>query len=526
MSGNVSRRELAKGGLAAGLTVGALSTGLVACGSGSDDGTTSTGAKAAGGGSVAPQGPRGTIVIGNAEPPTSAQWDPHAAFGLADYQVWTLVYETLLSYDVNRRLVGGLARSWRRLSPTRLRMTLREGARFSDGSPLTSHDVKASVERIAKPGSDLALAIALPEGATVEVKDELTFDLVTPDVYGPLENSLVSVSIVSRRDAANPGAFKQRPLGSGPYTFVGYENNVVTLRANPGYWGGRPGADGVKIAYIQDPSARLNALMTGQIDIYTRADSIVLDEVRGNPAFNVTDVSPASQFFYIPQFDTALRDVRVRQAIAYAIPRRAIAQDIMKINPPALSSLPAAAQGFRPLEPSFDLDVERAKALLAEAGHGDGLTLTLASANAFQHQERIDQLVKSSLEAIGVTVEIEKLETGTFRSGYSDYALSMNALGTAGDPSWIFTFFVPPVAKAVLKWDSQKEFVPLIDAQLQTLGAEREKAIDAAAQYLWENQIFIYLTDDIWYTVVNSRISDYARVTTEGEPLLWKARVA
>lgn len=523
---HLTRREFSERGIrygaAAGL-LGGLGTALAACGGSSEGGaataTTSAGATGAG------AGRGGTITIGNAEPPTSAQWDPHAAFGLADYQTWSLVYDTLLAYDSAGELVGQLAESWKRLSPTRLRVRLRRGVHFSDGSPLTAADVKASIERISAPGSELALASKLPEGATVEVRGDHELDIVTREPFGPLEGALVVVSIVSRRDAARPEVFKRRPLGSGPYTFVEYRNNRITLRANPRYWRGKPGSDGVVLSYIQDPSARLNALLTGQIDVYTRADSIVLDEVEGNQDFYVNDTSPASNFFYIPQFDTALRDVRVRQAIAHAIPREEIARSIMRICPPALSSLPAASKGFRALEPRFELDLDRARALLKEAGHQGGLSITLASASVFAHQEQVDQLVKASLEQVGVSVEIKKLESGTFRSNFTQYGLSMNALDTPGDPNFIFSFFRPSIAREVLKWDSA-EFMPLVEAQRRTIGAKRQATIDAAARYLWENQILIYLTDDIWYTVVNRRVSGYERSTVEGEPLLWKAQVA
>ncbi len=504
----------------------AAALGLSACGGSSGDG----GATAKDGGASAPASKLasdngGTIVIGNAEPPTSAQWDPAAAFGLADYQTWSLVYNTLLSYDSHGKLVGQLAKAWKRESPTKLSVTLQPDVKFSDGTPLTARDVKASIERITAPDSTLALASKLPVDTKVDVTDDTHLTIVTPKPFGPLEGSLVVVSIISAKDAANPSVFKKRPLGSGPYTFVSYSNNTVSLKANPRYWEGKPGAQQVKLQYIQDPSARLNALLTGQVDIMTRADSTAVDQLKNNKSFTVNSTSPASNFFYIPQFNTALKDVRVRQAIAYALPRKQIAKDIMKINPPALSSLPAAAKGFKPLQPSFDQDPEKAKALLKAAGFGKGLKITLASATAFAHQDQVDQLVKATLSQVGIDVEIKKLETGSFRSNFTQYGLSMNALDTPGDPNFIFAFFRPSIAKEVLQWDS-KEFMPLVDAQRETVGAGRQAAIDAAAEYLWKNQILIYLTDDIWFTPVNARISGYERSTVEGEPLLWKAKIA
>ncbi|ADB48929.1 ABC transporter substrate-binding protein [Conexibacter woesei] len=521
----VSRRAFLNEGAAWGLSastvgrllaVGAAPAGLLAgCG------TDSESASGGGGGG----GAAGIIAIGNAEPPTSAYWDPHAQFGMADTQLWSLTYDMLLSYDKSGRVVGGLARRWHRTSPQRMRLELREDARFQDGAPVLAKDVKASLDRLGDPESRLVLSAYATPGMRVEVIDEHTIEIVTPRPFGPLESALTLFAIAPARDIAQPDVFRERPLGSGPFRFVRYKNNVVELVANERYWRGKPASRGVELRYIADPEARLNALLTGAIDIYTRGSSLTLDATKKD-GYHVTTTGPASQLIYIPQHNTELSDPRVRQAIAHAIDRRAIAKSLIRIDPPARSSLPAGTDGFRPLAPSFEYDPDKARRLLADAGHANGLKITMASSNLVTHQPAIDQLVKSWLEEVGIEVELRTLETGTFRSSYNQYALSFNALGTMNpDPDSLLTFFRPVVAQAALNLDDPK-IGRLLQRTRETTGAARRAAIDAYASYLWQNQIMIYVTDDIWFTVVNPKLRNYHRTPQQGEPLLWRASKA
>ena len=89
-------------------------------------------------------GPSGSVVYGNAEPPTSNYWDPAAGFGLVDEQVASLVHDSLLAFDAEGGIGGGLATEWEVTSDRTVRLTLREGVSFHDGTPLTAEDVKAS----------------------------------------------------------------------------------------------------------------------------------------------------------------------------------------------------------------------------------------------------------------------------------------------------------------------------------------------------------------------------------------------
>ena len=462
----------------------------------------------------------GTLIYGNPEPPTSARWDPQAAFGLADQQTWSMVYDTLLTNDSQGNILPHLATSWKLTSPTTIEMTLRRGVHFHDGTPLTANDVKATLERVANPvNSDLAYSsFVIP--LTVHVVDDYHFTIVLSKPYGPFTNSLVLLSIIRAKDAANPTIFKSAAIGSGPFRFTRYVNNSIYLTANKNYWGGPVGPAAVTLTYIEDPDARRNALLTGEVNVFTRASSIDLDAVAGNSAYRVTTVSPVSQYLYLLQFNTPLKDVRLRQALAYAVDRRTIATKIIQIDPPAMSSLTATTLGFRPLEP-FDYLPTKARELVKAAGYPHGLDLTFATSALMPHQMDIDQLVAGTyLADVGIRTSLRTLETGAFRSDWPQYAISFNTIGIAGkDPDPLVSFFSPGTTKAVLHFVDPK-LTQLLDNERFTEGSGRLTAINQLAEYLWDNQTCLFIADDVWHTIYSSKWK-YERAPLSGEPLAW-----
>lgn len=134
-SGTMTRRDAFKRAMALGLSLSAAVALLSEA--------TLSGASAQGTPGAAPSG---TLVIANAEPPTSAQWDSYTVFGLVDAQVASLVHDSLLGYDnADGTIVGHLATAWEMTEPTKMTLTLREGVTFHDGTPVTANDVKAAI---------------------------------------------------------------------------------------------------------------------------------------------------------------------------------------------------------------------------------------------------------------------------------------------------------------------------------------------------------------------------------------------
>jgi len=468
--------------------------------------------------------PAGKLTYGNAEPPTSNYWDPAAGFGLVDEQVASLVHDTLVAFDDKGVLQPSLATSWKRLSPTTVSATLRTDAKFHDGTPVTAEDVKASFDRLGL--GKLAQSMLVVEGLKVDIKSPTEIEIVSPKPFGVIENAMAFVKILPKANIDNPDNFKKGALGSGPYKFVSYTGNDVTLEANADYWGGAPKIQTIVFRYIEDGQARINALLDGQVDILTRVSSEDIGRVKDNAAFSIVDESPPAQIVGLVQHNGPFKDVKLRQALAYAVDREAIAKSIGGgLNPVGFSALPTSTPFYQPLEPKFGYDPEKAKALVAEV-NPDGVDITMATTTLVPNQIEIDQAIAASLEQVGFRPKVERLEVGAFRSSYNTYDLTLNTLASFNnDADFILGLYTGGAAEAIWHLKDDK-IVELIAAQRAASGDERQAALTAAAQYLWDNQATLYLSDEKWHFIVSDRVKDYVRAPLVGEALAAKASVS
>ncbi|MGB4135294.1 MAG: ABC transporter substrate-binding protein [Microbacterium sp.] len=470
------------------------------------------------------EGSSSQVVVANAEPPTAAYWDPSASFGLVDEQVASLVFDTLFLMDPSGAIKPNLATEWTRVSDTELTVTIRDGVKFHDGTDLTADDVVASLNRLMAGDGKLGKAILLTKGAATA--DGNTVTIKTDAPFGPLENSLAVVPIISKKDAANPDAFKTGANGSGPYKFVSYKGDDITLEANADYWAGAPKIGKIILRYIADADARQNALIAGQADIATRVGPSYVTAIKKESGFHVETVSPPSQIVTLYQHNGPLADPKVRQALAYAVDREAIAKNLMDgVNKVGFNGVPTTVEGYKPSDEKYEYNPEKAKQLLAEAGK-TGLTLTMATSTLVPNQLEIDQAIVQYLKDVGVQVDVKQLEVGEFRTSYNQYDLSMNTLASFNnDASFILAIFAGATGEAVAHL-KDPELDKLVAAQDSTVGSARADAIDAAASYLWDNQMTLWLTDETWSTIVNDRVQGYQRAPLVGERLLADANLA
>ena len=469
--------------------------------------------------------PSGAIVYGNAEPPTSNYWDPAAGFGLVDEQVASLVHDTLIAFDVDGNMQPSIATAWELVGDKQVNLTIRDDVMFHDGTPLTAEDVKASIDRLG--AGQLAQSMVATPGIIATVTSPTTLEVVSPTAFGVVLNMLAFVKILPKANIDNPDNFKSGALGSGPYKFVSYSGNDVVLEANPDYWGGAPKIQSVTFRYIEDAQARINALLAGQVDILTRVSSEDLARVEGNADFYVNGQTPPAQIIAIYQHNGPLGDLKLRQAIAHAIDREGIAKSIMRgANPVGFSSLPTSSTFYTPLEPKFEYDLDKARALLAESAYPDGVTLRMSTSTLVPNQIEIDQVIAASLQAIGINVEVERLEVGAFSSSYNTYDINLNTLAVFNnDPDFLLGFYVGGTGEAVFHY-SDPAYAELHAAQRSATPEIRAAAVTAAAQHLWENQVTLYLSDEVWYFIVNKRVVDFKRAPLVGENLLPQVSVA
>lgn len=265
-----------------------------------------------------------TLRIAAAEPTSGL--DPATAVTQASLRVMELVYDTLLDYDRNGKLVPDLAQSWK-LAPNGKSYTfrLRGNAKFSDGSRITAQDVRFSLQRAAKSAS-LKASLAVMKQVVVVNPTTVRVTLAQPSRV--FLNSLARVgaaAILSQKAVEGNSAYFTKPTAtSGPWTLTEWiPKDHLTLAANASYWrAGYPKIKTIQYTFSEDPTSAAAALQSGTADMYypmAPTDAIRLKKAGKIKYF--APAQPGTLFWGLDKTKPPFDDVRVRQAVAYTVPR-------------------------------------------------------------------------------------------------------------------------------------------------------------------------------------------------------------
>ncbi|HQZ32901.1 MAG TPA: ABC transporter substrate-binding protein [Ilumatobacteraceae bacterium] len=429
----------------------------------------------------------GVLVVAQSADPTSL--NPYRFGSTNDRSIITNMFDTLVEFDLNSyEIVGSLAEKWS-ASEDGLDWTfnLRDGVTFHDGSTFDAADVVASIERAQAPESGRTTSL-LTRVESVEAIDDLTVEvhLTEPDRILPL--TLIDVYITPEDDSIDQGA---TPVGTGPFMFVSAEaNQQVVLERNPNYWvEGLPHLDGIEFRTIPDATVQSLQIRTGDVDVLASAP---LGEIGALQSAGVQIIGPADGFnsgFY--HFHTNTRrepwsNQAVRQAASSALDRTAIARSLFGFMQVLSNPMEVRQDFFNADAMSYTTqDLDRSASLMAEAGFADGVDggELIVCDLGFQFTT-LAQLVQLQLAEVGINVEIQVLDVGTYvartlgdDAGNFDLALC----GMVPKPNE-YDLLNHPYAKLFTKalgWIDQKpEFYTLLeDARSMTDDADYAAAI-------------------------------------------------
>ncbi len=356
--------------------------------------------------------PRSDVIVGMAIEPTGL--DPTAAAPVAIGQVvWKNLFEGLTTVNENGDIAPQLAEAWE-VSDDGLTYTfkLREGVTFHNGKPFTAETAKYSIDRIIADDSVNPQKALYSAIETVEATDAHTLTLTLSRPAYDLLYWLgfpAAVMVEPESEATNATV----PVGTGPFEFGEWKKgNQVTLTRNPNYWGEKPALETVTFRFIADAQAQAAALTSGGVDAIPEfAAPELVSTFETNDAF---DVVPGTTGMEVvagmnnakPPFD----DARVRRALMMAIDRQAIIDATNSgYGTPIGSHFSPSDAGYEDLTGVLPYDPEQAKALLAEAGYGDGLQFTIKAPNR-GYAERAAEIMQAYFAQIGVTATIESSE--------------------------------------------------------------------------------------------------------------------
>lgn len=368
------------------------------------------------------------LTIGRSSEPSSI--DPQFSRTGNNQMTADMIFGRLLEFDENLQVRPGLAESWENVDPLTWEIRLRPSVTFHDGSPLTAEDVIYSIERTDEvPNSPAPFTDMVANVASVEKVDDATLRVTTTQPAPAFMEEIGRVFIVSKaategRTSEDFAADPATAIGTGPYRFVSYTpGETLELQAYDGFWGEAPEFADVEIRFISNDAARVAALLSGSVDLIDAVPPADVPRLESDPAFTVIS-TPSGRVIYLGltmREDTApgvtdlagaalaenpFKDTRVRRAISLMIDRELIVDRILGGSGIPAGQIAAPGLGGHAEDVAPDApDIERAKALLAEAGYPDGFGITVSSSNdRFPGDEDLAQAIAQMLARGGLKV--------------------------------------------------------------------------------------------------------------------------
>jgi len=397
--------------------------------------------------------PKDAIVIGLVAEPVTM--DPPQITDLNSARVTKRIFEGLVGQELGSyKLVPGLAQSWD-ISKDGLTYTfkLRPNVTFHDGTPFNAEAVKFVFERQLNDKGPYYATGTYPyvkgflgNVAGVEVLDASSVQIKLKSPLTPFLQYLAHQSLFM----FSPESLKKwgkdvvkHPVGTGPFKLETWEPGVkVVLARNDAYWGGAPKIRQAIYVPIVEAQARLVALKTGDIDLTMDVPPDALDELRRDPNVVVAE-SNSSAVWYVTlnTRHPVLKDKRVRQALNHAVNKDAIIRDILRgtaiVSRGPMS--PVYGAYYEENTARYPHDLEKARALLKEAGYSSGFDITFLvpeSGSGMQSPVEMATVIQANLAQVGVRAKIQTMEWGAYLRKYLEQPdmAEMSWNPSIGDP--------------------------------------------------------------------------------------------
>ena len=443
-------------------------------------------------------------------------FDPHTVVAAGDEEIIFNVYEGLMKFDYEGNLNPCLATDVEISADASVyTFTIREGVKFHDGSDFDANDVVYSLKRAAgllDTQDGTALVSELDSISDVKVTSDGRVEVTLESGNSELL-SFFTVGII-------PEGYdncQKAPIGTGPFKFESYTpGQSVVLIKNDNYWQkGLPYLDKVTFKVCADMDAGLTELANGSIDIFPylskdRADQ--LDPAKYNIESNGSNMV---QIFALNNAVEPLNDIRVRQAINYAINRKDIISVTMDGAGVELATAMSPAMGSyydTSLDGSFDQDVEKAKALMAEAGYENGFDITCTVPSSYLIHVNTAVELASELKAIGINLEIKQVDWATWlETVYAgrQYETTVIALTSAYAPYDVVGRYASTADGNFINYSNPEVDALLKQIPLTSDENERTELYHQVLAILTADACSAYIQDPTTITAVSTRLEGY-----------------
>jgi peptide/nickel transport system substrate-binding protein len=479
------------------LTIAALVAG---CGGGggtsASGGSTSPAAGSTGVGESGEPRQGGTLSISLGE--EFLGLTPSTAFTLEDVNVESQIFETLFKEDYEGEVVPWLLESYKATkNDTVWTMQLKKGVRFSTGKPMTSADVKWSLER----SEEVETLAGIVEGwgkpeAPTPTTVVLTTKKPTPEMPALLSRWGFGV-VPEDWGGVSEKQFEEHPIGTGPFEFAKWKKGEsLTLKKNVHYWmPQRPYLDEVVYHTVQNPESRTAQVRGGQLDMAESPPFPEVEALEQDPQLAVDSSALGTEWYLILNNEGALfKNAKVREAVDYALDRESMVQLALHGNGEPMNSY------LTPSTPSYDSSLaapehnaEKAKRLLAEAvQEGAKPTFAISSISESPFWTQAVQIAQANLEEVGFTVSVKKADLSTVIGEMEEDEFDAAAIMNYGksSPAELFSFY-NATGGSFANVDTKEMEKLLPEAQMETDAAKRDAIYAHMQQIISEEHALI-----------------------------------
>jgi peptide/nickel transport system substrate-binding protein len=441
------------------------------------------------------------------------------------FSVLEHIYETLFSMTPEGELEPLLAES---IEPGEEEftwvITLRQGIQFTDGEPFNAAAVKINLDWILE--EEPVFGFLINRIQEVTVVDEYTVQLSLESDFAPLSAHLShgAIAMISPR-ALEQGEewLNTNAVGTGPYILQDWSpDEVVRLVRNPDYWGDMPMIDPLEFRVVREDGARVVEIEAGTVDVAVRIPPSEADRLAANPNIDIIE-TPGLRTIYIffNVTEEPFTDVRVRQAVNYAVDVEAIVRDLFE-GAARVSDAPIAPAVFGySAQTPYARDLDRARSLLADAGVPEGTTVTLYHPTARYIQDAlVADAVRAQINEAGLNVVLQTLEWPQYvphvrrTAPENDIQFAMLGWGTVTmDADYgLFALFHssehPPGFNGSF-YDNPEVDRLLDEARIVIDPDERRRLYDEAISIIWEDAPWLFLYSEVQLTAVRSNVDGF-----------------
>jgi peptide/nickel transport system substrate-binding protein len=368
----------------------------------------------------------GTLILAQPLDPTGL--DPALGTDSAAVNLYAVLYDTLVMYKPGDKLevAPGLAESWT-VSPDGLTYTfkLRKNVKFTDGSTFDAEAVKFNLDRELDTkneyhAAEMTFAANIfSQMASYKVVDQYTFEM---KLKQPFAGFLEQLTSYAAGGMASPTAIKKAgkdyfksPVGTGPFVFAEWKkDDRISFKPNKDYWGGAPKLESLIVRTIPESATQLAELKSGGINMtFYGLNQNDMAQAEKDTTLTVKSLPALSSYMlHFRAWKKPFSDLRLRQAVSYAINKENIAKFILQGKAqPGTAPMPKASWAYYPTDP-YPYNPDKAKALLAEAGYPNGGLKVELLTNP--HMQPATEAMQADLEKVGFDVEMKRTEGGAF----------------------------------------------------------------------------------------------------------------